>query len=78
MLRTKKILNGTTDDEEEEDEEEEEMTRHVLEQMEKMLVSLTRRMMKSEMEDFELVSSVVKGRFRYRRRDWRKDVSITH
>ena len=40
---------------EDDDEEEEEMTRHVMEQLDKMMGSLTRRMIKCEMEDFELV-----------------------
>ena len=48
------------EEEEEEDEEEEEMVRCVLEELENMMTSLTRRMIKSEMEDFELVRFQIK------------------
>ena len=48
-------MDERPEEEEEEDEEEEEMIRRVVEELEDMMTSLTRRMIKSEMEDFELV-----------------------
>ena len=61
ILRTRKILDEQREEEEEEeDEEEEEMVRRVLEELENMMTSLTRRMIKSEMEDFELVRFQIK------------------